>query len=95
MEGAPLPYDIGKFPGNTGPSASSPYIGVGPISDPRLPEGTPSHWLTYVMVGNANEAAEKVKKNGGVVVNGPMDTANGKILIIAGPDGEIVGAAGS
>lgn len=37
----------------------------------------PPHWLLYIHVDNADAAAERVKKNGGTVQNGPMDVPGG------------------
>jgi predicted enzyme related to lactoylglutathione lyase len=37
----------------------------------------PPNWLQYVLVDSADRAAERVKANGGQVLNGPMDVPDG------------------
>jgi predicted enzyme related to lactoylglutathione lyase len=43
----------------------------------RPPEMPASCWLLYVRVPDVNEAVEKVKANGGQVLNGPMEVPGG------------------
>ena len=38
----------------------------------RTPEMPPPNWLCYIMVDDAKEAAEKIKRGGGKVLTGPM-----------------------
>lgn len=40
----------------------------------------PPHWLLYVMVKNVNDALERVKRNGGQVLNGPMEVPGGDMI---------------
>ena len=48
----------------------------------------PPHWLHYVQVDNADEAAKRAEKAGGKVVNGPMDVPGGdRIAAIIDPQG--------
>jgi predicted enzyme related to lactoylglutathione lyase len=37
----------------------------------------PAHWLYYVTVDNCDAAAERITKNGGKILNGPMDIPGG------------------
>jgi uncharacterized protein len=37
----------------------------------------PPNWLHYVRVDSADAAAERVKANGGQILNGPMDVPGG------------------
>jgi predicted enzyme related to lactoylglutathione lyase len=41
----------------------------------------PPHWLLYVRVDDVNRAAEKVKKLGGKVLNGPMEVPGGDFIV--------------
>ena len=43
----------------------------------------PPHWAIYFRVPNINEAAERVKANGGQVLNGPMEVPDGDMIINA------------
>jgi predicted enzyme related to lactoylglutathione lyase len=43
---------------------------------PQMP--MPASWLHYIRVDSADEAAERVKAQGGKVVNGPMDVPGGE-----------------
>ena len=48
----------------------------------------PPHWLHYVQVDSADEAAERATKAGGKVVNGPMEVPGGdRIAQIIDPQG--------
>lgn len=40
----------------------------------------PPHWLYYIKVADIHEAAERVKKNGGQVWNGPMEVPGGDMI---------------
>jgi predicted enzyme related to lactoylglutathione lyase len=44
-----------------------------------VPPGTPMppNWLQYIRVDSADAAAERVKANGGQIMNGPMDVPGG------------------
>ena len=42
---------------------------------PEMP--FPPNWLQYIQVDSADGAAERVKANGGQVLNGPMDVPGG------------------
>lgn len=47
----------------------------------NAPEGTPSFWLTYFSVANADESIEKIKELGGSIKMGPMDIEIGRFAI--------------
>jgi uncharacterized protein len=48
----------------------------------------PPHWAIYFRVPNVDEAAERVKANGGQVLNGPMDVpGNDRIVNCMDPQG--------
>ena len=48
----------------------------------------PPHWLHYVQVDNADEAAKRAENAGGKIVNGPMDVPGGdRIAAIVDPQG--------
>ena len=52
-----------------------------------LPDGTPSHWLVYFSVADADAAAAAAEQAGGTVVAPPMDTPFGRMACLADPDG--------
>ncbi|WP_428265409.1 VOC family protein [Haliangium sp.] len=41
----------------------------------------PPHWLLYIRVPDVDEAAERVKSNGGQVLNGPMEVPGGDRIV--------------
>jgi predicted enzyme related to lactoylglutathione lyase len=48
----------------------------------------PPHWLHYVQVDSADAGADRATKNGGTVVNGPMEVPGGdRIAAIIDPQG--------
>jgi predicted enzyme related to lactoylglutathione lyase len=50
--------------------------------------GVPPHWMSYVSVENADEAAEKAKAEGGTIVMGPFDVATlGRMAVVQDPTG--------
>ncbi|MEZ4415616.1 MAG: VOC family protein [Gemmatimonadota bacterium] len=55
----------------------------------NLPDGVPvSHWMYYVRVSDLDGALDRVKANGGQVLNGPMDVPGGdKIAQCMDPTG--------
>jgi len=54
----------------------------------KPPEMRAPHWLCYVSVANADEAATTVTKLGGKVVNGPMEVpGGGRIAMCLDPQG--------
>lgn len=52
-----------------------------------LPEGTPSHWLVYFQVADADAATAAAERAGGTVVAAPVDTPFGRMACLADPDG--------
>jgi predicted enzyme related to lactoylglutathione lyase len=49
-------------------------------------QGIPPHWLSYVLVNNADEACEKAKAAGAMVMNGPFDVGSvGRMAVIKDP----------
>jgi predicted enzyme related to lactoylglutathione lyase len=44
-----------------------------PMDPTRYPRGTPPHWMTYVAVESADDAAAKVRSGGGQVTGEPAD----------------------
>ncbi len=54
----------------------------------RHPPGTPPHWMTYVGVESADEAAAKVRSGGGRVTAEPADVSDrGRVALCADPLG--------
>ena len=59
--------------------------GLGPKEDPG-----PPRWTTYVTVDSADDAAAKVKANGGQVIAEPMDVFDaGRMAVVADPAGAV------
>lgn len=53
-------------------------------------QGIPPHWLSYVSVANADETVEKIKSEGGTILNGPFDVADiGRMAVIRDPTGAV------
>ncbi|MFI9720689.1 VOC family protein [Streptomyces sp. NPDC052396] len=55
----------------------------------QLPEGTPSHWLTYFAVDDADRTAEALDKAGGTVLRAPFDMIAGRMAVLRDPQGGI------
>jgi uncharacterized protein len=49
---------------------------------PDMP--APPHWLHYIQVDKTDAAIERIKANGGKIVNGPMDVPGGGRIAVAG-----------
>ena len=62
-----------------------PVAGIGPAMNPGPPV-----WATYVIVDNADDAAKKVKDNGGAAFVEPMDVLDaGRMAVFADPQGAV------
>jgi uncharacterized protein len=55
----------------------------GMMNKPPAMAQVPPHWLIYFRVPDINAAADRVKKNGGTVVNGPMEVPGGDWILNA------------
>lgn len=53
----------------------------GMMNKPPEMAGLPPHWGLYFKVANVAEAAERVKANGGQVLNGPMEVPGGDLIV--------------
>lgn len=54
--------------------------------------GVPPHWLSYVTVTSADDAAARVEELGGSVHAGPFDVADAaRVVILADPTGAMLG----
>ena len=53
------------------------------------PEGTPSHWLVYFGVADADASVDAVRSGGGTVLAEPFDTPYGRMAAIADPSGAV------
>lgn len=51
------------------------------------PDGTPSHWLVYFQVADADSAADAAGSNGGQVLVPPFDTPFGRMGGLVDPAG--------
>ena len=60
--------------------------GLYKLSPDMVEQGVPPHWLSYVLVTNADETVEKAKAAGATVLNGPFDVPNaGRMAVIKDP----------
>jgi len=55
----------------------------GMMNKPPEMANVPSHWMIYFRVPDINAAAERVKKNGGTILNGPMEVPGGDWILNA------------
>ena len=56
----------------------------------QVAQGVPPNWLSYVLVSNADETAEKAKAAGGTLLSGPFDVATlGRMAVIQDPAGAV------
>lgn len=71
--------DMGKYQMfNRGPR----MIG-GMMNKPKEMAQAPPHWAIYFRVPDINAAAERVKANGGTILNGPMEVPGGDWILNA------------
>jgi predicted enzyme related to lactoylglutathione lyase len=71
--------DMGKYQMfNRGPR----MIG-GMMNKPKEMAQAPPHWAIYFLVPDINAAAERVKANGGTILNGPMEVPGGDWILNA------------
>ncbi|MFN0085681.1 MAG: VOC family protein [Blastocatellia bacterium] len=55
---------------------------------PDLQQGVPPHWMTYICVENADQAAEAITAAGGTVMMGPFDVSTmGRMAVAQDPTG--------
>ena len=78
--------DMGKYQMfNRGPR----MIG-GMMNKPKEMAQVPPHWGIYFRVPDINAAAERVKANGGTIINGPMEVPGGdQIFTAVDPQGAV------
>lgn len=55
----------------------------GIMTKPAEMAQVPSHWNLYIRVPDVHEAAERVKANGGQILNGPMEVPGGDWIVNA------------
>ena len=55
--------------------------------DENFPPEMPAHWMVYFLVGDTDAAAARVEELGGTVIAPAMDTAAGRISVVADPLG--------
>jgi uncharacterized protein len=65
----------------------TPLGGMGGLMDE--PEGTPSHWIVYFGVVDADTAAATVTRAGGTVLSAPIDTPYGRMAPVRDPWGAL------
>jgi predicted enzyme related to lactoylglutathione lyase len=82
LEAAGPDYRMFHLPGDP-----APLGGMGGMFG--APEGTPSHWLIYFAVADADAAAEAAGGNGGQVLAPPFDTPFGRMGALVDPAGAV------
>jgi uncharacterized protein len=60
---------------------------------PSMPDGVPSHWLPYFLVGDVDAAARVAADRGATVVVPPSDMAVGRFTVLMDPSGATFTAA--
>jgi predicted enzyme related to lactoylglutathione lyase len=55
----------------------------GMMNKPKEMAQAPAHWGIYFRVSDINAAAERVKANGGTILNGPMEVPGGDWILNA------------
>ncbi|QHC24642.1 VOC family protein [Streptomyces sp. GS7] len=80
MEGAPHYYSLNVN--------GRPVGGMQPMPE-HLPADTPSHWLTYFAVADADAAVAKVTAAGGSAIMEPFDMIAGRMAVVADPQGAV------
>ena len=63
--------------------------GAMPLPDEAKKGGTPPMWISYIGVPNADDAARMITTLGGKVHKGPWDIQEGRIAIVADPQGAV------
>lgn len=53
----------------------------------QLPPGTPSHWLTYFSVDDADSVVDALIRAGGNVLKPPFDMMAGRMAVVTDPQG--------
>src|SRR3954452_22433255 len=69
------------------PGDDAPMGGLGGMAG--APEGTPSHWLVYFAVPDADAAVAAVRGAGGSVLAAPFDTTYGRMAPLRDPAGAV------
>lgn len=64
--------------------------GLYALTDEQKQQGVPPHWLSYVLVEDADASANRATELGGRVVMGPFDVPNvGRMAMIEDPSGAL------
>lgn len=85
LDGAPGDYSLFSI-------GEGPLGGIGDMMG--APSGTPSHWLAYFAVADADSACSAAIRGGGTLLGGPMDTPFGRVAFLTDPDGAPFALAG-
>ena len=69
---------------------SNDVAGLYTLNDDQKQQGVPPHWLSYVLVEDADASANKATELGGKVMMGPFDVPNvGRMAIVHDPTGAV------
>jgi predicted enzyme related to lactoylglutathione lyase len=71
------------------PGGEQPAGGMNDLT--KMPGETPSHWLAWFTVANADDAVTRVGELGGSTIMPPFDSPYGRMAMVSGLEGEIFG----
>jgi predicted enzyme related to lactoylglutathione lyase len=58
------------------------------LMDDQLKQGVPAHWMSYIAVASADEAAAKATSLGGSIISPPFDVGtHGRMVLMKDPQG--------
>ncbi len=89
MEGAPEDYTTIHF---DEARDGEPVGGIGGMMG--TPDATPSHWVAYFSVADADGSAAAATARGGQLLGEPVDTPFGRMVTIADPNGATFAVVG-
>lgn len=84
LDGAPDDYTMFQLQGH-------PLGGIGGMMG--APPNTPSHWVAYFAVADADAAIAAATSAGGTLLGDPMDTQFGRMAFLTDPDGAVFALA--
>ena len=69
-----------------------PVAGMMEITQDNCPEGTPSHWFSYIAVDDAHATFKTALENGATALREPFEVPGaGIIAVLRGADGSAIG----
>ncbi len=62
--------------------------GIGELTG-SMPSDVPAHWMTYFASDDVDATVQRATELGAVLRTGPMDTPQGRLAVLEGPEGEV------